>query len=231
MPMIVRANWTDITVEGAERVSKTKGREEIWRASAIARTGQRRACVIAYVCKSKKVGGRNDMGKTPYWREKFGNGYSKAYSTATEQASFDCASWPCCRRLCRVGKKASQAGHECMSSKETEEDTLEEEPDERERLDTLSSLSRTSSISSNLRFNDIESDASWGDCSRQRSMRFILPEKVSGCDAVLGDRGTSISSSEEQYDEWIDSSSSSSTTSSSSWFSSKDDDDEEVYEV
>ena len=64
--------------------------------------------------------------------------YSKAYSTATEQASLDCASRPCWRRLCRVGKKASQAGHECISSKETvlrSEDTLEEESDERERLE------------------------------------------------------------------------------------------------
>jgi len=66
-----------------------------------------------------------------------------------------------------VGKKASQAGQECISSKEMLlrlEDTLEEEPDERERLgvcETLSSLSRASSaISSNLRFNDIESDKS-----------------------------------------------------------------------
>lgn len=69
-----------------------------------------------------------------------------------------------------------------MSSKERilrSEDTLEEEPDERERLDTwkscelemlcfvgkkmntLSSLSRASSaISSNLRFSDIESGGS-----------------------------------------------------------------------
>jgi hypothetical protein len=107
-----------------------------------------------------------------------------------------------------VGKKASQAGHECISSKERilrSEDTLEEESDERERLEvceTLSSLSRASwAISSNLRFSDIESDMSWGDCSRQRSMRFILPDKESGCDAVLGDIRTSISSSEEQYDE------------------------------
>jgi hypothetical protein len=41
-----------------------------------------------------------------------------------------------------VGKKASQAGHECISSKETilrSEDTLEEESDERERLDTWKS--------------------------------------------------------------------------------------------
>ena len=82
-----------------------------------------------------------------------------------------------------MGKKASQAGQACMSSSKEKvlrsEDTLEEEPDERERLDmcetffwiirkkqllcilwelTLSSLSRVSSaISSNLRFNDIES--------------------------------------------------------------------------
>ena len=37
-----------------------------------------------------------------------------------------------------MGKKASQAGHECISSKERvlrAEDTLEEEPDERERLE------------------------------------------------------------------------------------------------
>ena len=37
-----------------------------------------------------------------------------------------------------MGKKASQAGHECISSKETvlrSEDTLEEESDERERLE------------------------------------------------------------------------------------------------
>jgi hypothetical protein len=37
-----------------------------------------------------------------------------------------------------VGKKASQAGQECISSKETLlrlEETLEEEPDERERLE------------------------------------------------------------------------------------------------
>lgn len=37
-----------------------------------------------------------------------------------------------------MGKKASQAGHECISSKEMilrSEDTLEEEPEERERLD------------------------------------------------------------------------------------------------
>jgi hypothetical protein len=61
------------------------------------------------------------------------------------------------------------------------EDTLEEEPNERERFEdceTLSSLSRSSSaISSNFRFNDIESDTSWGDCSRHRSIRFILPDK------------------------------------------------------
>jgi len=65
-----------------------------------------------------------------------------------------------------VGKKASQAGQECMpNSREMilrSEDTLEEDPDERERFEVceiLSSLSRTSaSISSNFRFSDIESD-------------------------------------------------------------------------
>lgn len=41
--------------------------------------------------------GKNDMGKKPYgWRDLVTpQNYSKAYSTATEQASLDCASWPC----------------------------------------------------------------------------------------------------------------------------------------
>jgi len=141
-----------------------------------------------------------------------------------------------------VGKKASQAGHECMPSESIlrSEHTLEEEADERERLEVcerLSSLSTIpSSISSNFRLNDVESEISWGDCSRHSSIRFILPEKVSGCDEdeVLGDKDTSISSSgtsEEQYDEQTDSSSpciSPSSSPSSSWSSSKDDDVEEV---
>lgn len=43
---------------------------------------------------------------------------SKAYSTATQQASLVCGAsrWPCSLRLWRVGKKASQAGHGCMLS-------------------------------------------------------------------------------------------------------------------
>lgn len=86
-----------------------------------------------------------------------------------------------------MGKKASHAGQECISSKEMvlrSEDTLEEDPDERERFElcetwknsklemlcflrkkkkkkmfTLSSLSSGSSaISSNLRFSDTESE-------------------------------------------------------------------------
>ena len=80
---------------GAERVSWTKGKEgEIWRASAIAR---RKAGVFAYVVESKKGSGENDMGKNPYWRNLVNavKDYSKAYSTATEQASLDCASRPC----------------------------------------------------------------------------------------------------------------------------------------
>jgi len=106
-----------------------------------------------------------------------------------------------------VGKKASQAGQECMPSEIMlrSEDTLEEEADERERLDeceTLSSLSMmSSSISCSFRLGDVESVMRWGDCSRHRSMRFIFPEKVSGCEAVLGESGTSIWSrgtSEEQ---------------------------------
>lgn len=45
--------------------------------------------------------------------------YSKAYSTATQQASLAFASWPCCRRLWRVIKDVSHAGHECMPSDRT----------------------------------------------------------------------------------------------------------------
>lgn len=46
--------------------------------------------------------------------------HSKAYCTATQQASFACASSPCCRRLCGVSKKESHAGQECMQ-REAEE--------------------------------------------------------------------------------------------------------------
>ena len=45
--------------------------------------------------------------------------HSKAYSTATQHASLACASRPCCRRSCRVGKQASHAGHGCTSSEMT----------------------------------------------------------------------------------------------------------------
>jgi hypothetical protein len=38
---------------------------------------------------------------------------------------------------CRVGKKASQAGQECKEMVLRSEDTLEEEPNERERLDVF----------------------------------------------------------------------------------------------
>ena len=185
VPMIVCANWTDIMVVGGRRACE---RDQGKGACVCHREkkGQRSAGVFAYVDR-RRVGGEIVWGKT-HIRE--GNLvtlqkiYSKAYSTATEQASLDCASWPCWRRLCRVGKKASQAGHECINSKETilrSEDTLEEEPDERERLDTwkssklemlcfvgkkintLSSLSRTSSaISSNRRLSDIESGGEKG---------------------------------------------------------------------
>lgn len=121
---------------GGERVRGKGGK--IWRASAIARNDRfkRSPGVIAYV--QEDVGWK--MNKA-IWLEKFSKRrriYSKAYSTAMEHASLDRASWPCWRRLCRVGKKASQAGQECISSKETLlrlEETLEEEPDERERLE------------------------------------------------------------------------------------------------
>lgn len=43
--------------------------------------------------------------------------YSKAYSTATQHASFAWADWsPCFRRLCRVEKDLSHAGQESGSS-------------------------------------------------------------------------------------------------------------------
>lgn len=35
--------------------------------------GQRSAGVFAYVVDRRRVGERNDMGKNPYWKEKFGN--------------------------------------------------------------------------------------------------------------------------------------------------------------
>lgn len=44
-----------------------------------------------------------------------------------------------------MGKKASQAGQECISSKDMvlrSEDTLEEEPDERERLEVCETWNR-----------------------------------------------------------------------------------------
>lgn len=127
-----------------------------------------------------------------------------------------------------MGKTASQAGHECMSGSSEmilrSDHTLEEEPEDRERLDRLSSLSTMFSlISSNFRLSDVESEMRWGDCSRHRSIRFILPDSVS-----VWDSGTSISPcgiSEEQYDEQVTSSSSSSSSCSSS---KNDDDVEEV---
>ena len=101
--------------------------------------GSAKPGVFAYVVDQRRSRGRNDMEKNPYWRNLVNAvNYSKAYSTATEQASLDCASRPCWRRLCRVGKKASQAGQECINSKEMvlrSEDALEEESDERERLE------------------------------------------------------------------------------------------------
>lgn len=39
--------------------------------------------------------------------------HSKAYATAAVQALF-VPERPCCRRLCRVEKEVSHAGHECV---------------------------------------------------------------------------------------------------------------------
>ena len=67
---------------------------------------------------------REERGESP--------AHSNAYSTAIEQASFSlAASSPCCRKLCRVEKVASQAGHECSPR----ELMLVPASDERDRLD------------------------------------------------------------------------------------------------
>jgi len=146
VPMIVCTNWTEYNGEGGRRACEWAGPRErrkifgVRLPSREQRLKRSRRYRLRGRCKKRSE--ENDMGeKKPIlvWRNSVTpQNYSKAYSTATEHASLDCASCPCWRRLCRVGKKASQAGHECISSKETvlrSEHTLEEESDERERLE------------------------------------------------------------------------------------------------
>lgn len=102
--------------------------------------------------------------------------HSKAYSTATEQASLAVTSVPCCRRLCSESNDASHAGQEWSPSEETLDGARD-----RERFDDWDEVSASSS--DNLRFSD---DGSVGSesvalrCaekfSRQARMRFMRRE-------------------------------------------------------
>lgn len=53
--------------------------------------------------------------------------HSKAYSTATEQASLAVTSVPCCRRLCSESNDASHAGQEWSPNEETLDGGLDRE--------------------------------------------------------------------------------------------------------
>lgn len=102
---------------------------------------QRRGCLLVCMDTGGRARGRQRVHGCVRVRAKVWGLFvycSNAYSTATQHASLPPRA-PCARRLCRVGKKASHAGHGCMLSSAEEMLLLcveeADEPRERERLE------------------------------------------------------------------------------------------------